>query len=101
MYDHVIDGDVEVMLNVSYSVQVGGVVLRSLHLSSLCVIVEDVPDDAYCKATGDPHFNTFDGQRFDLYLEGEFVMYKHTTLNYEVYKYLKISQNPIIKISVF
>ena len=48
------------------------------------VTVIDTDRTAICKGTADPHFYTFDKVYYNLYLEGEFIMYEHTELPYVV-----------------
>ena len=49
----------------------------------LCIDLDEGEfDGSFCKATGDPHITTFDGQYYNRYLEGEFVMYRHKKLPY-------------------
>ncbi|XP_033756293.1 uncharacterized protein LOC117339037 [Pecten maximus] len=48
------------------------------------VTVEDVNPSGLCSSVNDPHTTSFDGRYFNIYIEGEFIFYKHTTLPFEV-----------------
>uniref|UniRef100_A0A2C9L6R6 VWFD domain-containing protein n=1 Tax=Biomphalaria glabrata TaxID=6526 RepID=A0A2C9L6R6_BIOGL len=48
------------------------------------VVLDRDSNRKVCQATGDPHFKTFDGMVYDNFLEGEYVLFRHKKLPYEV-----------------
>ncbi|XP_062619832.1 von Willebrand factor D and EGF domain-containing protein-like, partial [Saccostrea cucullata] len=53
-------------------------------ISTVQVTVIDGDKVALCSSINDPHMATFDKKYYDVYLEGEFILYRHRTLPYEV-----------------
>ncbi|XP_056005498.1 uncharacterized protein LOC130050218 isoform X3 [Ostrea edulis] len=52
--------------------------------STVKVTVVDENKIAVCSSINDPHMTTFDRMYYDNYLEGEFILYRHKSLSYEV-----------------
>ncbi|XP_046563484.1 mucin-4-like isoform X2 [Haliotis rubra] len=52
-------------------------------------IIDRDMENALCGATADPHLTTFDLLHYDVMLEGEFIMYRHTELETEVRIYMR------------
>ncbi|XP_064599655.1 uncharacterized protein LOC135466195 isoform X2 [Liolophura sinensis] len=71
--------------NINLSVRIVGITsLQLIKIGVVQVTVIDGDRRALCSSTGDPHIQTYDGQRYNNYLEGELIMYKHQTRPYEV-----------------
>ena len=47
-------------------------------------MIEDNDEWARCQTNGDPHMSTFDGLTFEHMLDGEFILYQHSELDYAV-----------------
>nr|XP_034327587.1 uncharacterized protein LOC105328884 [Crassostrea gigas] len=58
-------------------------------ISTVKLTVVDGDRVATCSSINDPHMTTFDKRYYDNYLEGEFILYKHKTLPYEVRTYYR------------
>lgn len=56
----------------------------TLNIGRLDVVAKDNDHRAICTSLNDPHITTFDGRRYDNFNTGEFVLYRHKTLPYEV-----------------
>lgn len=54
------------------------------------VITDDFPSISTgtgshtCQSQNDPHMKSFDGKKFNTQLEGEFILYQHKSLPFEV-----------------
>ncbi|CAH1785137.1 unnamed protein product [Owenia fusiformis] len=54
------------------------------------VVDKDIPlRKKRCSSTNDPHMFTFDGRKYDNFIEGEFILYKHATLPIQVNMFAK------------
>lgn len=58
-------------------------VWNNYQLPQVEVVTVDGPT-AMCSSTGDPHYVTFDGLYYHVYLEGEFVLYKNTRIPVQI-----------------
>ncbi|GFN75653.1 von Willebrand factor d and egf domain-containing protein, partial [Plakobranchus ocellatus] len=83
--DQIKDGDQERYIELKATIVASGLEFSSAILGQVEVKVKDRDRiRKRCKSTGDPHHRTFDGKKFDNYKEGEFVLYRHSFLPYEV-----------------
>lgn len=72
------------------TVYVGGVISKeSVIIGQVIVKVVDMDKPSTCMSYGDPHFKTFDAQMYNLYREGEFILYKHKIHRLQVNVLLK------------
>ncbi|XP_061171737.1 von Willebrand factor D and EGF domain-containing protein-like [Saccostrea echinata] len=62
-------------------------------ISTVPVTIVDGDKIAVCSSINDPHMTTFDGRYYDNYLEGEFILYRHKSLPYEVRTYYRRCNN--------
>ncbi|XP_035829885.1 uncharacterized protein LOC106014199 isoform X2 [Aplysia californica] len=83
--DQIKDGDQKRTVRLIGKIIAAGLEFDTLLIGEVKVTVKDKDGDRKkCNSVGDPHIRTFDGKKYDNYFEGEFVLYKHTTLPYEV-----------------
>ncbi|XP_059159141.1 uncharacterized protein LOC131943151 [Physella acuta] len=80
-----ISRSVEVFIKFEYNSTVE--VIRSIGQQQVNIIDRDI--STMCGSVNDPHMSSFDGQTYNIYLEGEFILYKHTTLPCEVHGYYR------------
>ncbi|KAL4231419.1 hypothetical protein ACF0H5_008996 [Mactra antiquata] len=57
---------------------------NSFTVTTVQVTAKDNDRSVQCKSLNDPHLTTFDGKRFNNMFEGNFVLYRHKTLPFEV-----------------
>ncbi|VDI09439.1 Hypothetical predicted protein, partial [Mytilus galloprovincialis] len=57
---------------------------HTLNVGQVQITANNGDHHAQCKSLNDPHMTTFDGRRYDNHNGGEFTLYKHTSLPYEV-----------------
>ncbi|XP_052098806.1 uncharacterized protein LOC127733493 [Mytilus californianus] len=57
---------------------------HTLNVGQVQITANNSDHHAQCKSLNDPHMTTFDGRRYDNHNGGEFTLYKHTSLPYEV-----------------
>ncbi|RUS80661.1 hypothetical protein EGW08_011565, partial [Elysia chlorotica] len=83
--DLIKDGDQERSVQLTATIIAGGLNFGSVTAGKVKVNVKDRDGiRRRCESMGDPHHRTFDGRTFDNYKEGEFILYKHNFLPYEV-----------------
>ncbi|GFR90472.1 von Willebrand factor D and EGF domain-containing protein, partial [Elysia marginata] len=83
--DLIKDGDQRRTVQLMARVIAGGLSFSSVTVGGVEVTVKDRDGiRKRCRSTGDPHHRTFDGKSYNNYKEGEFVLYKHKYLPYEV-----------------
>ncbi|GAB1607640.1 hypothetical protein Ahia01_001047900 [Argonauta hians] len=88
--DTLIDKDQERKVKMFANLWVDNILESTLLLGQVNVKIIDGDRPALCKSINDPHMTTFDNRHYDNFLEGEFVLYKHTTLPFEIHTfYLK------------
>ncbi|XP_029649426.2 uncharacterized protein LOC115223143 [Octopus sinensis] len=58
-------------------------------LGKVDINIEDNDSLALCRSINDPHMTTFDGRHYNNFFEGEFVLYKHKTLPYEIHSFYR------------
>ncbi|XP_060084593.1 uncharacterized protein LOC132563855 [Ylistrum balloti] len=94
MYDRDHSTHVTVQVHVTYPRQPPIVTSTShtVNIGRIDVVAKDNDHRSMCTSLNDPHITTFDGRRYDNFNTGEFVLYRHKTLPYEVRaKYEKCS----------
>ncbi|RUS80662.1 hypothetical protein EGW08_011566, partial [Elysia chlorotica] len=82
--DSLVDGDVTRTVEVSASIEYNKTVEMVQVVGQQQVEVIDRDTPSLCKSVNDPHITAFDGKKYDVFLEGEFVLWKHTSMKYEV-----------------
>jgi hypothetical protein len=83
------DGDQERDLIVSATLKQNiTVAVRTINVK-----VIDTDQVAVCQSINDPHMTTFDGKYYNNYNVGEFILYRHTTLPYEVRSFYRKCNN--------
>ncbi|KAK7469526.1 hypothetical protein BaRGS_00036472, partial [Batillaria attramentaria] len=83
------DGDQKGMANVSISITCQATLISTINIGQVEVTVIDKDRGKQCMSVNDPHMATFDGSSYDNFFEGEFVLYRHKTLNYEVHTFYR------------
>ncbi|XP_046563492.1 uncharacterized protein LOC124272364 isoform X1 [Haliotis rubra] len=80
LYDHDQTRDILVKLKTT------GAFKESMYktIAKYTVKAKDSDKSAQCASLNDPHITTFDGLHYNNFQRGEFVLYKHKTLPYEV-----------------
>ncbi|KAK0057376.1 hypothetical protein Bpfe_013183, partial [Biomphalaria pfeifferi] len=81
--DHIYDGDHVLTLNLTKAYMINGTT-KSYQQLAAHVSILDKDTNALCSSVNDPHVITFDGKLMHNFMEGEFVFYRHTTLQYEI-----------------
>ncbi|XP_078310499.1 uncharacterized protein LOC144618409 [Crassostrea virginica] len=71
------------------TVVTGGVASPVLVSYTVKVKVIDKDKVSVCRSVGDPHITTFDKRTYDVFQEGEFILYRHKTLPYEVRSFFR------------
>ncbi|XP_074642559.1 uncharacterized protein LOC141899868 isoform X2 [Tubulanus polymorphus] len=62
------------------------IIVRESLLRRFQVTIKDCDTaDSTCSSVNDPHITTFDRKRYDNFLSGEFVLYKHKTMDFAVH----------------
>ncbi|XP_033756295.1 uncharacterized protein LOC117339040 [Pecten maximus] len=82
--DLLYDGEVKRHLNVTASVHCGNSTIFNDTIGQVKVTVTDGDKSVVCKSINDPHMTSFDGWKFNNFLEGEFKLYEHDFLPFEV-----------------
>ncbi|XP_071090000.1 uncharacterized protein [Haliotis cracherodii] len=80
LYDHDQTRDIMVKLKTT------GALKESMYktIATYKVKAKDFDKSAQCASLNDPHITTFDGLHYNNFQRGEFILYKHKTLPYEV-----------------
>ncbi|XP_060579493.1 uncharacterized protein LOC132736386 isoform X3 [Ruditapes philippinarum] len=79
--------DLDIIANVYHQPQTAQITVtpNSFTVTTIKVTVKDNDHGtAQCKSVNDPHMMTFDGQHYNNMVEGEFVLFRHTSLPFEV-----------------
>ncbi|XP_013087081.2 mucin-2-like [Biomphalaria glabrata] len=58
--------------------------VNDVYCNDIDITAINGPNPSSCSSVNDPHMTTFDKRRYNNMLQGEFVLYRHTTLPYEV-----------------
>ncbi|CAG5116409.1 unnamed protein product, partial [Candidula unifasciata] len=87
--DSLHDTDQKRTLVVSATIISTTVYNRTEDIGSVQVTIVDMDRRETCSSLNDPHVTTFYGRSYDVFLEGEFVLYKHKTLPYVVHAFYK------------
>lgn len=67
---------------------------QTLNIGKVSVTTKDNDHKSVCSSVNDPHMTTFDGRRYNNFLTGDFILYEHTTLPFEVHaRYAKCSSS--------
>ncbi|XP_041368567.1 uncharacterized protein LOC121382945 isoform X2 [Gigantopelta aegis] len=82
--DMLVDGDQVRSVHFSLSISKQDSVQFNSVVSKRSVTIKDSDRTSLCSSVNDPHMKTFDGRKYNNFLEGEFVLYRHKTLPYEV-----------------
>jgi hypothetical protein len=95
--DLVKDGDVERSVHVSGSlVTKDNTEIFSQDLQDIQVIVEDKDLGGVCTSMNDPNLITFDGRYYQNFYEGEFILYQHSSLLYEIRAFYRKCKGKIL-----
>ncbi|XP_041370718.1 uncharacterized protein LOC121384400 [Gigantopelta aegis] len=87
--DDLKDRDKKRDIIITAHVVITDLVVQSVVVGQVDLTVKDRDRSALCLSSGDPHFTTFDKKHYNNYLEGEFILYRHKTLPYEVRTFLR------------
>ncbi|XP_035827995.1 uncharacterized protein LOC118477191 [Aplysia californica] len=92
--DSLIDGDVTRLVEVAVQVEYNMTVEVLSAIGKKEVLIIDNDSATLCASVNDPHMTSFDGRTYDVYLEGEFILYQHSSMMYEVHSfYRKCNKN--------
>ncbi|CAH1799566.1 unnamed protein product [Owenia fusiformis] len=65
--------------------KVAGNVVRVEKIKQISVAIIDRDRKSQCRSVNDPHLTSFDGKRFDNMLVGEFYIYRHKSLPFQIH----------------
>ncbi|ESP03582.1 hypothetical protein LOTGIDRAFT_177009, partial [Lottia gigantea] len=81
--DGLVDGTTRSQVMIGARVTAGEEVVYNDTIGSTSISIKDRDTIALCGSLIHPHMTTFDGTTYNVFREGEFVLYKHTTMPYE------------------
>ncbi|CAI9738780.1 Willebrand factor D and EGF domain-containing [Octopus vulgaris] len=91
--DGLLDKNQNRQVTLTIEILFNNIVETSVELGSTKVTIVDQDKHALCRSINDPHMTTFDGKFYNNYFEGEFVLYRHTTLPYAVHTFYRSCNN--------
>lgn len=65
--------------------------VTTINVSLIKITAVNQDTGAVCISMNDPYIVTFDGRYYEMFYEGEYVIYAHTELPYEVHHLLFLS----------